>query len=175
MMKSISATVIAVSAMLLAGTASAGITPNGVYSLGGAASTDSNLNVSQSVSLTGCKINWPNSLTVSGGVGNAAVTGSTLSVGSLCSGVSLQNNWTVSAVGTNLVQIYGFKAKTLNGECGGTTASFNGSYDPVTGNVTINASVPGWYDVIPGIGPRIIKDCTINGYVKIAPGLVVTP
>ncbi|MNK91186.1 hypothetical protein D3C87_1112730 [compost metagenome] len=177
MIKSISTTVISAAAILVAGTASAGITPNGTYSLGGAAATDSNLDVSQSVSLTGCKVNWANALTVSGGTATAAVLGKTLSVGSLCSGVSLKNNWSIAAGSTaNAVVITGFWAKTLNGECGSATQVVNGTYSPTPSpRINISASVSGWYDVIPGIGPRVIKDCTINGFVGLSAPLTVVP
>jgi hypothetical protein len=175
MIKSVSMTVIAAAAMLVAGTASAGITPPGTYSLGG--TSGSNLDVSQSVSLTGCTINWANVLTVAGGTGAVAANGKSLGGAGLCSGVSLKNNWTVTAGATaNAVVITGFWAKTLNGECGSATQVVNGTYSATpTPRIIINASVAGWYDVIPGIGPRITKDCTINGYVGVSSPLTVVP
>lgn len=179
MIKSISATVIAAAAMLVAGTASAGITPPGTYSLGGA--SGSNLDVAQSVSLPGCTINWSNVLTVSGGTASVAANGKSLGGPGLCSGVSLLSNWTVTADALpgsdpNLkpITISGFWAKTLNGECGSSTQTIKANYNVALQRIEIDASVAGWYYLIPPIPPKITKACTIKGYVNVSSPLTIT-
>jgi hypothetical protein len=187
MIKSISATVIAAAAMLVAGAASADISPNGVYSLG----SPSNLQVAQSVTLPNCTVTWSNVLTVSGfvaspppssnGTGVVAANGKSLGGPGLCSGVSLLNNWTVTAdpvAGSdpNLkpIIISGFWAKTLNGECGSSTQTIKANYNVSLQRIEIDASVAGWYYVIPPIPPKVTKACTIKGYVNVSSPLTIT-